>query len=438
MSDTQSRPEESSTAIKAPSYNELVQITYSLREQLRVITEASRESTPVQVAQPQSPTSLQMIWIVSVTGVADMNSWDCTQRLHFVRAHVSGAARSWFLSEQFVDWPEFENKFRDAFVQEIRLSDRWNELNQRNQGVDEHLVDYFYEKVRLCRVLKLPFNEIRDHVIQGLRSRELAIFAMGRSHTTESGFLSDLRDWERMRLLHRDRFPAKNALNSPTTKILRPKAAEVSTPTSSSPAKNSEVVKPKTYYKPIADRSSITCYNCRENREAYRADSIVAVPYVNPFSKTILLNRLPASGLIDSGCSNVLIRQSMVQKCCAELRPKPSPLFTVGDASQPGTMAIGEATLDVTVDGVVAYDHEVIVVPDHTIPVDVLVGRTWLVLPHVNYYKKGTELIFETRSDVPNYVAVESLEHNVPNCQTRMLLTTRREKSVNRYAPKTS
>lgn len=167
------------------------------------------------------------------------------------------------MSEQFVDWPEFENKFRDAFVQEIRLSDRWNELNQRNQGVDEHLVDYFYEKVRLCRVLKLPFNEIRDPVIQGLRSRELAIFAMGRSHTTESGFLSDLRDWERMRLLHRDRFPAKNALNSPTTKILRPKAAEVSTPTSSSPAKNSEVVKPKTYYKPIADRSSITCYNCR-------------------------------------------------------------------------------------------------------------------------------------------------------------------------------
>lgn len=162
------------------------------------------------------------------------------------------------------------------------------------------------------------------------------------------------------------------------------------------------------------------------------------MPYVNPFSKTILLNWLPASGLIDSGCSNVLIRQSMVQKCCAELRPKPSPQFTVGDASQPGTMAIGEATLDVTVDGVVAYDHEVIVVPDHTIPVEVLVGRTWLVLPHVNYYKKGTELIFEKRSDVPNYVAVESLEHNVPNCQTRMLLTTRREKSVNRYARKTS
>jgi hypothetical protein len=109
-------------------------------------------------------------------------------------AHVMGVTRSWFLSETFSDWWEFEQKFREAFVQEIRLSDRWNELNQRNQRIEEHLVDYFYEKVRLYRVLKLPFGEIRDLVIQGLRSRELAIFAMGRTHSSETSLLSDLRD----------------------------------------------------------------------------------------------------------------------------------------------------------------------------------------------------------------------------------------------------
>jgi hypothetical protein len=39
-------------------------------------------------------------------------------------------------------------------------------------------------------------------------------------------------------------------------------------------------------------------------------------------------------------------------------------------------MAIGEATLDVSVDEVTAYDHVVMIVSDRTIPVDVLVGRT--------------------------------------------------------------
>lgn len=82
-----------------------------------------------------------------MAGVADLNSWDLRQRLQFVRAHVTGACRSWFLSETFSNWWEFEQKFREAFVQEIRLSDRWNELNQRNQGVDEHLVDYFMKRL---------------------------------------------------------------------------------------------------------------------------------------------------------------------------------------------------------------------------------------------------------------------------------------------------
>lgn len=42
-------------------------------------------------------------------------------------------------------------------------------------------------------------------------------------------------------------------------------------------------------------------------------------------------------------------------------------------------MAIGEATLDVPADKVNAYDHEVVVISDHTTLVDVLVGRKWLV-----------------------------------------------------------
>jgi len=60
-----------------------------------------------------------------------------------------------------------------------------------------------------------------------------------------------------------------------------------------------------------------------------------------------------------------------------------------------------------SVDGVTGSDREAIVVPDNVIPVDVLVGRTWITLPHVNYYKKGEELVFESSEDVPNFVVVQ-------------------------------
>lgn len=57
--------------------------------------------------------------------------------------------------------------------------------------------------------------------------------------------------------------------------------------------------------------------------------SLAVVPCVNPFFKTVVLNRLSVSGLIDSGCSNVLVRETTTIKCQAEIGPKPRPLFTV-------------------------------------------------------------------------------------------------------------
>jgi len=94
MSDTQSQTDENPTAIKAPTYNELVRITYTLHDQLRAFEEASRGSTPVRVTQPRTQVDYRVLpdidrsvpiftgresnfaaddWIVSVTGVADMN-----------------------------------------------------------------------------------------------------------------------------------------------------------------------------------------------------------------------------------------------------------------------------------------------------------------------------------------------------------------------------
>jgi len=68
----------------------------------------------------------------------------------------------------------------------------------------------------------------------------------------------------------------------------------------------------------------------------------------------------------------------------------------VGDATQPGVETTGEGTTDVAVDGVIGADHPVFIVPDKSIPVDVIVGRSWLDLAHVVYFKCGAELVFDS------------------------------------------
>jgi hypothetical protein len=89
-----------------------------------------------------------------------------------------------------------------------------------------------------------------------------------------------------------------------------------------------------------------------------------------------------------------------------------SPLFTVGNVNEPSASAAGEAHANVTIDGVTADSHDVKIVNDDSIPVDVLLRRTWLELPHIGYYKQGNELIIESNDHLYGTVLTEGSRDN--------------------------
>lgn len=130
--------------------------------------------------------------------------------------------------------------------------------------------------------------------------------------------------------------------------------------------------------------------------QAFRADATASAKSGNPFVKTVRVNGRPVNGLIDTGSSAVLMRISAARECDVAIRDTVCPLYTVGDATQPSATTIGEGDAEVSIDGVSAADHTIKIVPDSSIPVDVLVGRTWLDLPHVNYFKQGGEIVFDS------------------------------------------
>jgi len=118
----------------------------------------------------------------------------------------------------------------------------------------------------------------------------------------------------------------------------------------------------------------------------------------NLYTKTVLVNNTPVYGVVDTGSTDVLIRESVARRAGVAYRRTSRPLYAVGDANQPSTTTIGETETDISIDGVLAADHEIRIVSDDTLPVDVLVGQSWLRLPHVHFYKCGSELVFEANA----------------------------------------
>ncbi|KAL5234464.1 hypothetical protein ACI65C_001874 [Semiaphis heraclei] len=95
-----------------------------------------------------------------------------------------------------------EHKFRLVFVRDACAADREDEMRARKQGPTESLISYLQPKLRMCRGIGHSFKVSKDYVLWGLRSKDMALYAVGRVHTSEEELLSDLLNWERMCALH--------------------------------------------------------------------------------------------------------------------------------------------------------------------------------------------------------------------------------------------
>ncbi|GBO15781.1 hypothetical protein AVEN_213524-1 [Araneus ventricosus] len=65
----------------------------------------------------------------------------------------------------------------------------------------------------------------------------------------------------------------------------------------------------------------------------------------------------------------------------------------------PALTSIGRITADIEVDNLKAEHISIYVVPDDTKTVDLIIGRTWLNLPHIAYTKIGKRVHIGYRED---------------------------------------
>ncbi|XP_055840081.1 uncharacterized protein LOC129907752 [Episyrphus balteatus] len=133
-------------------------------------------------------------WLLSVDAVADLNRWSDAFRLECVRFHLVGAAKSWYNSLTISTWAKFKSEFESTFTSPLDTADRWKLLLERKQRKGEDIIDYFFEKLRMCNDLKLSFTEIKTQIIDGIISRELKQFLLCRSHTNTNEVVRDIKN----------------------------------------------------------------------------------------------------------------------------------------------------------------------------------------------------------------------------------------------------
>ncbi|GBN53054.1 hypothetical protein AVEN_70671-1 [Araneus ventricosus] len=120
----------------------------------------------------------------------------------------------------------------------------------------------------------------------------------------------------------------------------------------------------------------------------------------NSFLKKAKINNCDnVQALIDTGSSCCLLKISVAQKLKLKCERAANKIYGFGNQKMPALTSIRRIKDDIEVDNVKAENISIYVVPDDAQSVDLIIGRTWLDLPHIAYTKIGKRVHIGFRED---------------------------------------
>jgi hypothetical protein len=137
-------------------------------------------------------------WLKEVKSIGNRQFWDQTIMLEMARQHLTGCARDCFqyYEEEIQTWEDFEEKFKENFEDHRTVTEKFEEMKNREQQPNERVQEYFYSKMKMCKNLKLSFAECKKFVLAGLRAKETGRVLLPIRHVDERELLRDLREQE--------------------------------------------------------------------------------------------------------------------------------------------------------------------------------------------------------------------------------------------------
>ncbi|GBM39705.1 hypothetical protein AVEN_171960-1 [Araneus ventricosus] len=142
------------------------------------------------------------------------------------------------------------------------------------------------------------------------------------------------------------------------------------------------------------DHKAINCVAKETNHSSGESLSFRRVGEIseesNSFLKKAKINNCDnVQALIDTGSSCCLLKISVAQKLKLKLERAVNKVYGFGNQKMPALTSIGRIKADIEVDNVKAKNISIYVFPDDAQSFDLIIGRTWLDLPHIAYTKMG-------------------------------------------------
>ncbi|XP_064463123.1 uncharacterized protein LOC135374047 [Ornithodoros turicata] len=351
-------------------------------------------------------------WLENLRRTSTLHKWPASFLLETAKCRLTGTAKDWLRAHnaEITSWKDFEDRFRRTLV---------SQHEQRNDG-------------GVCR-------NASSREVKALRPtfnlRQLSTMLLGKTHDDEDDLLHDIQEFERIDRERQERFGstrdkktvvnALRATDTATTTIR--KAIDERDNKDRRPPVSNEKGERKSYncnqYGHMArdcpqTKRPMKCLRCngtdhtqRHCKEGVMTERTEANTVSQPTDETkhagvllkevILNEEFPLIGLVDTGSSGCLLRASAAARCGTELIRESPPLYGFGNSSEPVTKSIGRCKANIEIDGVVARDIPILVVPDEAQTVDLLIGRTFTELPYLTYARVGGCLRFWHQNDCP-------------------------------------
>ncbi|KAF0715145.1 Uncharacterized protein FWK35_00025949 [Aphis craccivora] len=149
--------------------------------------------------------------------------------------------------------------------------------------------------------------------------------------------------------------------------------------------------KPMTCFRCVAAGHMVT--NCPTRQQVNTVAEQKNVEACHPYQKVGVVNDCEFVALLDTGSHFTLFKSTLAIKCGVSVRPFVKPLYGVGSTVVPALETVGEAVIEIVIDGVNAGPVVTLIVPDDVQGPDAIIGRNWLDSLAVSYYKSGSQLV---------------------------------------------
>lgn len=334
------------------------------------------------------------MWLHKVNECSSIYGWSEKQLIHFALPKLRGVAQRWYegLPSVLFSWEEWQSKLLAAFPSHENYGQMLSDMLAKRARFGDSLEAYYYDKVALINRCCITGRRAVECILHGIDDRSVRLGAEAVQYDDPDRLLAYLRN-------------ARNSRPQVDRRLVKSQGSNKSS--EASPKPGSRISR---------------CFNCRQeghvvsqctqpikkcgkcSKLGHESDAcfskipstsektVLAVSKHKPgekYLKTIKINNKLFEAFVDFGSECCMIRLSDFKNVDNNFDTNNLP--TLRGFGNSAVQVIGKKCVSVLIDEVEA-DVELLIVPDESMQVPVMIGQSLTELPHIVVIKTSDKL----------------------------------------------